>query len=346
MIMVILGHASSPVTPLFYVFHVPLFFFLSGYLFNEQRYGNLRAVFADKAKILLLPYCILGLFDTLLYLPCRAPYTAANWQDALLPFVGLLAGIRNTWWMAQIGPFWFLTCLLVTEILFCLLLQWTRRGVPRIAVLSLLAAAGFLYGHMEAPLLPWSIDVAPIALIFFYAGNAARSRLAGLLQSSWLPVLACAGFLVGTYNGYRLTHTTYGADMYIDAYGNPALFLIGAFSGIYGLLYVVSRAPTFWPVNLMGRYSVAYLCLHQFPVFYLLDVAYRHILPAALKGQLTDTKLKFEIYRTVISTTDLVVSFVVIAVATELLLRYFPLALGIRKSSSMAAGTPPGAARA
>src|ERR1035437_8554233 len=53
-LLVIWGHAVCPVKAYFYTFHVPLFFLLSGFVFNESY--SLKATFYKKIKSLLIPF--------------------------------------------------------------------------------------------------------------------------------------------------------------------------------------------------------------------------------------------------------------------------------------------------
>lgn len=63
-ILVMLGHASFPealVTEI-YTFHMPLFFFLSGYVFSIKKYSNFKDFLIHKAKTLLLPLMVFSIF--------------------------------------------------------------------------------------------------------------------------------------------------------------------------------------------------------------------------------------------------------------------------------------------
>ena len=38
--LVVLGHVCSDISNYIYLFHLPLFFFVSGFLYNEKKYGD------------------------------------------------------------------------------------------------------------------------------------------------------------------------------------------------------------------------------------------------------------------------------------------------------------------
>ena len=65
-ILVVLGHVSQePNTVIFiYAFHMPLFFLLSGFLFNRHRY-DLRTFIIRRSQKLLLPYAFFYLLTLL-----------------------------------------------------------------------------------------------------------------------------------------------------------------------------------------------------------------------------------------------------------------------------------------
>jgi len=55
---VVWGHVGmSPMLDKYiHVFHMPIFFFLSGYMFNISKFKNLKEFLIKKTKTLLIPY--------------------------------------------------------------------------------------------------------------------------------------------------------------------------------------------------------------------------------------------------------------------------------------------------
>ena len=64
-ILVVIGHAcnssvGTPVSNYIYLFHLPLFFFVSGYLYNEEKYGdNPYANIASRLKSSWIKYVLI-----------------------------------------------------------------------------------------------------------------------------------------------------------------------------------------------------------------------------------------------------------------------------------------------
>ena len=69
-IFIIYAHmlAGNDFRHLFYSFHIPLFFFLSGAVYNHKKYVNLFTFLKKSAKGLLLPYLIFAFISYALWL--------------------------------------------------------------------------------------------------------------------------------------------------------------------------------------------------------------------------------------------------------------------------------------
>ena len=57
MLLVMLGHTycAESIRYWFYTFHVPLFFFLSGYVFSTKKYNSFKEFLISKIKTLFVP---------------------------------------------------------------------------------------------------------------------------------------------------------------------------------------------------------------------------------------------------------------------------------------------------
>lgn len=60
-ILMVMGHCGSPITKWFYLFHMALFFMISGYLWNERHASDKKYVWKyikSKLKRLYIPYVL------------------------------------------------------------------------------------------------------------------------------------------------------------------------------------------------------------------------------------------------------------------------------------------------
>jgi hypothetical protein len=224
-------------------------------------------------------------------------------------------------------------------------------------IVGTLAAIGFLYAFTGAPFLPWSIDAALVAILFMYAGHSFKGILDRALSYSWwVFALGVAGTAVGVVNGYMIAQSSHGADMFVSLYGNPFLYVLGAFCGIYCFLFIMHRAPAFSAITYIGQYSIAFLCLHVFPGYSVISAfirmlstrVFRYSLSVNVTPPFAGTRTAFSVLdvleRTILSTVYVVTACLLITVLTILLNRYCPALLGMnsthRGSSKTVAGVP------
>ncbi|WP_028310703.1 acyltransferase family protein [Derxia gummosa] len=163
-----------------YLFHVPLFFFLSGWVLRPAAPADFLRRAAPR---LLLPFVAVSLAAGALYVATR------GWRvvDVL---AGLVWATGNTlpW-----DPLWFLPALFLALLAASGLRLDTlshRQAALAGAALLLLAWLVFAGGRFRAPPfvnlsgqpvgLPWSADLLPLMLLFVGLGQ--RARLAGLLD--------------------------------------------------------------------------------------------------------------------------------------------------------------------
>jgi fucose 4-O-acetylase-like acetyltransferase len=144
-----------------WTFHVPLFFFVSGYLMRDQPPDEfLRGV----GRKLLLPYVYSYILITLISLPLR-PGADLEWLGRTL--AGIVYGTHSYPYFVN-DALWFLPSLITVEILyvFCM-----RRLA--LSYLVFLAASYALFRQHYLDLF-LSIDLSLLGLNYFLAGTLAR----------------------------------------------------------------------------------------------------------------------------------------------------------------------------
>ena len=229
--LVVLAHTQmrSEITDWIYVFHMPLFFFLSGFLFDFKRYPSFTSFASRRCRQLLLPYLLINVLTYLLWLLVFRHYGADTdmaiaWYQ---PLTGFLLGNGNE--MIHNVPLWFLLCLFIVEMVFYLAFRNSAKQ-SILAGAVLFAIIGYLNVTFNPWLLPFSLGTALVALFFYGIGyicahtNFLKSNILLCLLSLIITVL------VAYYNGRIYMHINY--------YGHYLLFLVGALTGIYMMLYL------------------------------------------------------------------------------------------------------------
>ena len=254
--LVVLGHTlgiSDGVDKYIFSFHMPLFFFLSGFLLTPVRLSQPwgTAVFHYWRR-LLLPYV---LFSILTYLPWvlltrRYGADVALGINPWRPLFGTLYGIGVDGWLQHNAMLWFFPCLFALHLMFRALYAEVRtRGLY--LTIGALACVGHALPLVLPARLPFGLEIALIALPFYALGHALASK------QSWLPRASVqTALLMGAFGSVQLTCIMLNGrvDMNFISLGNPLLFYTGAVAGIGALGCFVAFLP---PMSVFTRVADA-----------------------------------------------------------------------------------------
>lgn len=252
---VVLGHSidGTALQRFIYTFHMPLFFFLSGFLHRPQPdYG----LFAKRKAIhLLLPYV------TFMLLLCPLAYISAfhhpeKWGALTKTFLwggGQMEG--------RYGVLWFFTCLYLTQQIANYLLVRFRPGMVLVAGLVSLTGAYLLTDLAPHFTLPLNAHVVLGALPLLLAGYLYRkSSHQRLLELLAIPGLILTVWLV------RL-HVPISYDMKSGNYGVPGLSLVLGLSCILvviALSRIITRTAALTMVFAsVGASSMGIMVIHK-----------------------------------------------------------------------------------
>ncbi|NLG83320.1 MAG: acyltransferase family protein [Firmicutes bacterium] len=163
-LLVVWGHTMVPRSAYIYSFHMPLFFFVSGFLFHERPAGEF---FLRKIKGLYVPYAFFTVLSWLFYLAVLALEGKSGQLARQVPrIVSLVTGTARNGGNDSI---WFLPCLLVMNCLF-----WAVRRLPhpalRAAAVAACSGLGYGLGRLRFAL-PFKVDGARANLVFFALGH-------------------------------------------------------------------------------------------------------------------------------------------------------------------------------
>lgn len=152
-----------------YIFHMPLFFSLSGYLYGiskDKHNWNLKSLVYDKSKRLLIPYLFFSLFWLL---PIRLLIKYKNYaggQSLLkLIFDNIILGKDN-------GHLWFLIALFLIFLLYFILEKITIISKNNYLFFAFLCILSVIGGHI----LPSFIGSAFSNLMWFGLGDFIRKE--------------------------------------------------------------------------------------------------------------------------------------------------------------------------
>lgn len=184
--LVVLGHILRDVIAVDYIysFHMPLFFFLSGLVFNAGKY-DWKTLLKSRFNSLLLPYVFFYLLTLVYYIIVESHFRQIE-VSALQSIAGMFVAAQIDGLMEHNGILWFLPCLFVVELLCFAVSRINDIKKEILAVISL-AAIGFL---VRTPL-PWCLNIAMVCLQFFFIGRVYK------LLSSRVVAQLCVGGING-----------------------------------------------------------------------------------------------------------------------------------------------------
>lgn len=260
MIAVIISHiCQGPLTLWLYTFHMPLFFFLSGYVFSNK--DNFFGFLKKKARSLLLPYFSLGIPMVIFKVTANIYYNGSFNIDNTL---GLIRGylIQKRQW-----TLWYIACLFFLNILFYLITKFIKRKSVIGIIVAISAVAGLCYYKAGGLALPWNIDVCLTALPFFYVGyilklNSEKIEKIFSKKYSGFLLFAVFGGINVVFGVLNVLTTEKGLEMFYNEYANPVFTYISAFAGIFAVI-LFSKFFTFKPIKFIGENSLVYYAWHQ-----------------------------------------------------------------------------------
>ncbi|MGE5581939.1 MAG: acyltransferase family protein, partial [Bacillota bacterium] len=279
-LLVVWGHTMIPRSFLIYSFHMPLFFFISGFLY---KYKPWKEFIVGKVNRLYLPYAIFTVLSWVFYLIMLEVQGRRDLMDE--HFLKIISLVTGTGLNGGNDPIWFLTCLLMVCILFWWLDNLFKKA-GRIFLAALVISWIGYYLGIRRIFLPFKLDVALTALLFYFIGYYCRQ--CDLLQRITKVnrfVLVIVLFICATLQFYlarlniKLTDIP-KVSMISNNLGNYFLFYIPAIFAIVVLVILGYRLKSVAGLNFLGRNSLVVLASHK-PLLFLFNVFFEPYMDTA-----------------------------------------------------------------
>ena len=214
-----------------HIFHMPLFFFISGFTFDFEKHSkDFKNFIFRRVKSLVIPYfcfslIIYGLRLLLCALGIQQVFSFKTFIKTLL-YDCCLDSLQGT---IQ----WFIPSLLFTEVfaLFSYVIlskQSEKYSVRMVVIGTVFGVFGFAYPHLSTHRLPMGLDVALVGVFFFIVGNITKhynlmnyiTRLSKSISLLFALLLLFFGTITGMHNGE--------ISMRELIYGNEFLFIVSS----------------------------------------------------------------------------------------------------------------------
>ncbi|MBO4887432.1 MAG: acyltransferase family protein [Firmicutes bacterium] len=273
-LLMVLAHCPlvyNPIKQWIYSFHMPLFFFVAGMVWNKPSHEK-RGFFTwkflyDKVLRLIIPCFIWGIVYLIIDAVMKRSFSPRYF--AYLVY-GSQAGFRKA---GSLSSLWFLPCMFLSVCAFEVIQQTIaklKRGIWVLCCVSVVFAVAGLFLPRLSNGYPWSTDVAFLGVTFMMWGyltknafetEAKKENLTALLLLIGLLALSLTCFLNLPYV------STNNVDMAGRHTGNPLLYLFNAAAGSALVLFLsvflcrIQKLAAFCAD--LGRKTIPILVLHK-----------------------------------------------------------------------------------
>jgi len=331
-LLVLIRHTPLPekILSFIYSFHIPLFFFLSGIFFKSSNFPDF---FRKKYKRLLIPYFVIGLLSILMWIPKKYILELDQDIEFWFPFFGLLYGNVN--FIIFNKPIWFLVCLFVVNISFFFIFKIFENSKNKyfliFGFLLLLAFFGYLYSLYKPLRLPWMMDTALVAVLFFGLGLIYKHKLSKKVftftnqqKFTLIFILFVIVVIISILNG-RI-------DMAEIIFNNCFLFLVGSFSGILMIILISELIPKNRIFGYIGKNTMIIFTFHT-PVYSIIIFISIYLFKYPITTIYTKLPLiNPEANPIFISMVFVLPTLIILIPIIELINRKFPFLIGLEKN--------------
>lgn len=244
--LIVFGHAvfnNSDLTDFVFLFHVPIFFFISGYL-EKTEYTPAREYLKKLVFSLVIPYFLWNIISVIFFLP-----------QSIKGFISLFLGF-TIWNFAS----WFLMVLVFIKINALLFKN-------KLYIWGCLLLIVFCFLHFYGERLPYFVHITFMFSPFFFLGMYGKSlinyvvnALNGRITLNLFLALLCLVLLFAIYKYSPIVHT-HAVSKFI-----PQFYLFW-FSGFIGILFMFFICQCFGKklnnlITLISSATLFIMCSH------------------------------------------------------------------------------------
>ena len=269
MLLVIIGHITIIPSWLYAwinSFHMPLFFFLSGMVYNPYKYDKFKDFFKAKFKGLIIPYFFLCLIIIFWARIMCNPDGFYNLQT-LEQFIGIFVSFRKSNFYASL---WFFVALFFGELLMYPIVKiigkkFESENKNKVALTIFgifLSVLGFIVLYYIRNGFFWSLDLVPLATSFLMFGYVAKLNKEKFNNITKLPIsiLYLLISIVFTYLNFRI----YGSSsMYNSVVGNFIYYMPAALGGILLVITICKKINSNRLLEYIGRNTITYYAFQK-----------------------------------------------------------------------------------
>lgn len=264
-LLMIMGHIEygSIFTTIIQAFNMPMFFFISGFLYDAKSQVKGIRFFIRKIKTLVIPYFIFGFAH-------YGYWLLLNWENrSFAPLKNLL--FRNTAGLPIAGALWFLSALFFCECFYYMIDHGIKNLILKHCMIIGLALFGNCIQYIFSRQLPWALGASLVGLGLFHIGKLFHQYektklIAFCLNLSPILFIIVGGIVI------LLIFLNGVVNMRTDSYAMIPLFWINAV-----IATILGMNLSKWIANFqksiivhyivkIGKHSIIYVCLNQWAI--------------------------------------------------------------------------------
>ena len=288
---IVIGHSCHFLVPFVYMFHLAIFFFLGGYFYKEDKYGdNPYNLLISKLKSNWEKYFVYSLFFILLHniffklgiIINTNIYSISNMTTSIIN-TSLFFGTETL-----SGALWFVPVYIFASVLFGIIVYYSRKVSDKknmfiIACSVLFGLLGCYLIHRNIYLM-LHVQTSFLVIPFFMIGYFLNNYINDLKK--YLNIVV--GFICMVVLIYLSFRTNFRINLTDNITGNYLLFYFVSCVGIYFCLvvsYVFNKIKLVEKLfNFIGRYSFEIMAFH-FLIIKIIDFIYS--LPKIMNGTIS-----------------------------------------------------------
>ncbi len=280
-ILVVFSHLTTNGDPnriFMFSFHMPLFFFLSGFVFNNNH--SFKTFFLKRLRALYLPYILFLIFDCLSGLAINILKNGFSFSKIgeiiSLFFQHLIGYDLNLSEYLLNAPIWFMCALFFVEIYFYFLVKLPKIVPAACAVLFMPLSA------IEIIKLPFCLNYFFAVSVFLILGYLSKNALITLFEDYALRfrprernIILFAVGLIFAVAVYFLSSVNGMVSMQSLSLKNRFFYYTCAILGIVSVLLFARLLQKVRILCFYGKNSIVILCLHYYLCRFIIPAGFQ-----------------------------------------------------------------------
>lgn len=271
MVLVIAGHVNFGhiFSNFIHLFHIPIFYYISGYLFNGLKQISFQSFISKKINSLIIPYLFFGICHVLLFY--------------ILVKIGFYTFPKHSWYYylfllntsdCQImGIQWFLTSFFWMHI-FIFFIYKISKAFIKYSIIILLTTIGIYYQSFLYHQLPLALGSSLVGIGLFALGNIYRKFEPRFSRKHCIAILFIITLYLYLFIQYGIT-----INMRTENYMRGGCLIFTVFFCAY-LVHFTKMIetkfnkdnPILKEIAFIGKNSIVYLCLNEINI-----IVYKHL---------------------------------------------------------------------